>query len=195
MRQPPTIIAALAIAMMLAAGGRAGAQDFTVNVPVDLSNMPSLITAVVIECAAVCLGVNLEPSSAAPLMSSDPAQFMQTSPFTVGTGKQVRAVNSDTGEFHQTVTVSFSTDADHTPNNVVGYLCWIKLRDTQGREEYPGENTQDDIFLYASGTSVSGSDQFFATSLEGPPLITHGAFNNPAIDLNGSGAPGECEIQ
>ena len=48
MKQPRTIVAALAITLMLGIGGRAAAQDFTGNVPVNLPNMPSQITAVVV---------------------------------------------------------------------------------------------------------------------------------------------------
>ena len=56
MRWSRTFSAAFAIVLMLGTGGRTSAQDFTVNVPVGLERMPSLVTAVIIVCVALCVG-------------------------------------------------------------------------------------------------------------------------------------------
>ena len=187
MKRSRMTLAAIALSMMLGIGGRASAQDFTVNVPVNLSNMPVEITAVVVECAAVCVNIQFAFGN----LGGSEVEQISDNPYVVGSGRQVRAINAGTGEFHETVTVSFSADSAHTPNNVGGFVCWMKLRDVQGIEEYP--TGAGGIFSCTS--TVSAGSEVFREAVACPPMITAGAFNNPAIAPDIQTEPEDCEVQ
>lgn len=175
----------LALGLLGAASVDAVAQDFTVTLPVDLNNMPTEINAVIVECTAIC-GNAFADGSADNQFAFVPTDTnaipgVLSHPLVAGSGRQVRAINTGTGEFHQNVSVSFSASPNRTPNHVGEYSCWLVLRDVNGEEAIPNglANAPGHFNPVGFGGGLDGEGPASGGQLSWSSV---GSFNNPALD-------------
>jgi hypothetical protein len=147
-------------------GQAAYAAQFNVTAPVNLSNISSQYNAVVVKGFILCGqgggsegrgGFGDDPWT----MQVGEQAFGQR---IVGISQQIRPIDTGTGEFHSSVSLSLNVAQGFYPNNVGNYIYFFKLQ---------GPNVAD----FIPSSSVVGTD------FRGTQGTAHylGSFNNPAI--------------
>lgn len=170
---------ALVLAFVSGWGMKAHAGQFNINVPVDLSKMPSTVNAVIVEGFLFCLE-NSIGGLGSPGLPGLPGENSQVGApagsngyIVVGVNKQTRSINTSTGEFHESIALSLNVGSGFSPNNVRFYGYRFKLRSQSGQESFP---------LISAPTGNENQDEFKSTN----SLVFTGAgqFNNPSNEPN-----------
>ena len=135
------------------------AADFNINIPVELANMPTTITAVVVKCHILCFVGNSNIYSG---LSDEEKWNLQsgtggTGINVIGTGQQVRSINPSTGYFNENISIGIDTAPGFYPNNAHSAYCRFKLRDTNGTENFPSR----------AGTSINEFSTYQAAQAQG----------------------------
>lgn len=197
------------------------AADFTIQVPVNLSKIPVEYSKLQVKCWALCASttdvtsvpsmeghpaINTIQLAAIKLFDNWDQQYfeypvpgyvkqLEVNDFRtqiVGAGLTDRPINPLTGEFHETVNVSFDAfrAGGYAPDNVRSYVCGIKISESGPEQWKPESYDQNQLAEIASsvvldssnGATSSGSGTGLNTDTYS--LIVLGRFNNPAIDPN-----------
>lgn len=133
--------AALVVLAMLFPGP-AAAEDFSLNVPVKLSNLAQAVTGGIVACV-------VGPVSIATVQRpvTHPGER-------VGFGVEPFAVDAGRG-FADTVTVAFDADPGKDPTAATHYKCWLQLTtnpDAPGAVGVPRRDASDPVLLPRPGT-------------------------------------------
>ena len=112
-----------ALLLALGATGTAWAEDFTLTVPVRLTNLHPSVTGGVVACVVVPEGV---ATATRPFPHPDDR---------IGFGAARFAVDGASRGFAGSVVVAFDADPERDPEAATHYKCWLQLARGAGDEE------------------------------------------------------------
>ncbi len=113
------------------------AADFTINVPINISNMLPDKDGFIVRCVVICGYASPIYNAVSYETVSDVWAFQSSDPIVVGIGETYQRVLETAGYFMGTVTVTVDTLSGRYPNNAGKYACSLRTRLQTGGTQIP----------------------------------------------------------